>query len=137
MSSDNSAGHVSRRGSSSEPSSDTPSSDNGHQLHGEWTDSTGSTLERQEIEHVLEIAQKVLAEVRFIHDTFAEEDITCDSFIESNKNKDNRRALIAVKASIQSYISIFENMINHMVEPFLSQHVNIGLSGGFRLSSPG
>jgi hypothetical protein len=52
-------------------------------------------------------------------------------YLKSYKNKDDRRTVMAVKAIIQSYISIFEIMVNRMGEPFLSQHVNVGLSVRF------
>jgi hypothetical protein len=87
MSSDNSAGHVSRHVSSNELSSDIPSSDNGRQLHGEWADIIRRSLKKQEVDNVLKIAQKILAEVTFVHGTFAEEDMTCDSISSHTRTK--------------------------------------------------
>jgi hypothetical protein len=85
-------------------------------LHGDWFDF--SAWRRQEALYVLKISRNVLLGVEFIQNTFLEKDVTRDSFAEAYFDKTDFGAMAMARAVIQTYVSIFENLVHNLGPTF-------------------
>jgi hypothetical protein len=66
----------------------------------------------------LKISRNVLLGVEFIQNTFLEKDVTRDSFAEAYFDKTDFGAMAMARAVIQTYVSIFENLVHNLGPTF-------------------
>jgi hypothetical protein len=85
-------------------------------LNGEMFDF--SSLGRQEACYVLKTSQNVLSGVSFVQNTFLEKDVTRESFAEAYFAKADFSVMAMARAVVQTYVSIFENMVHNLGPTF-------------------